>query len=129
MLDEVAAYSPYTLNLTGGERPEQLDAEQVSPSFFKVLATQPLLGRYLGEREQGVKAPDIVIVSYRFWRSHMASDPRALEKTISLDGLPREVIGIMPQGFDFPKGTQVWTPLPMDEATQLPRRAIARCVL
>jgi hypothetical protein len=111
MFEDVAAYSPHTFNLTGVERPEQLDAAQVSPSFFKVLATQPLLGRYLAESEQGVKAPDVIVVSYRFWRSHMASDPHALGKKVSLDGLPHTVIGVMPQGFDFPKGAQFWKPL------------------
>ncbi len=61
-------------------------------------------------------------MSYGFWRSHLGSDPHALGKTISLDGLAHTVIGVMPQGFDFPTGAQFWKPLSIDEASQKPRR-------
>lgn len=122
VFSDVAAYSPRTFNLTDVEKPEQLDAAMVSPSFFKVLASPPLLGRTLAESEQGADAPDVVILSYSFWRSHLASDPRAVGKEISLDGLPYTVIGVMPQGFDYPKGVQLWKPLSMDERNERPRR-------
>jgi putative ABC transport system permease protein len=121
VFEEVAAYDPASVNWTGMEKPEQLDAAQVTPSFFKVFGTQPLLGRFLATQEQGTKAPAVVVLSYSLWRSRMASDPQIIGKTISLDSLPSTVIGVMPQGFDYPKGTRIWTPLPMDEATQRPR--------
>jgi putative ABC transport system permease protein len=121
VFEDVAAYQTWTANWTGMEKPEQLDAVQVTPSFFNVFATQPLIGRYLAQREQGTKAPAVVVLSYSLWRSRMASDPKVLGKTITLDGLPNTVIGIMPQGFDYPKGTKIWRPLPIDEATERPR--------
>jgi putative ABC transport system permease protein len=122
VFEDVAAYSTRTVNLTRVEKPEQLDAALVTPSFFKVFASGPLLGRTLSESEQGVKAPQVAIVSFNFWRTHMASDSRAIGKTILLDGLPRRVIGVMPQGFDYPKGIQIWSPLSMDERNERPRR-------
>jgi putative ABC transport system permease protein len=121
VFNDVAAYDTLTVNWTGMEKPEQLDAAQVTPSFFRVLGTQPLFGRYLAQREQGTKAGAVVVLSYSLWRSRMASDPEVLGKTITLDGLPNTVIGIMPQGFDYPKGTNIWRPLPMDEAMERPR--------
>jgi putative ABC transport system permease protein len=92
----------------------------VTPSFFKVLGTQPLLGRYLLPSEQGAKAPAVVVLSYGFWRGRLGSDPEIVGKTITLDGLPNTIVGIMPQGFDFPKGTPIWRPLDMTDASQRP---------
>jgi len=120
VFEDVCAYVPTTLNWTGVETPEQLDAAEVTPSFFRVFGTQPLLGRYLSPGEEGVKAPAVAVLSYPFWRSRMASDPHIAGKTITLDRLPYTIIGVMPQGFDYPSGTQVWKPLGMDRATQLP---------
>jgi ABC-type antimicrobial peptide transport system permease subunit len=101
------------------ERPEQLDAATASPSFFRVMGTRPLLGRVLAPEEEGPKAPPVAVLSYAFWRNRLASDPNILGKTIALDRLPRTIIGVMPQGFDFPRGSQLWLPsLALDKATQ-----------
>ncbi len=116
IFDDVAAFSPMRMSWTGLERPEQLDAATVSASFFRVMGTQPMLGRYLAADEEGPKAPAVAILSYAFWRNRLASDPKILGKTIALDRLPRTIVGVMPQGFDFPRGSQLWLP-----ATQLDR--------
>ncbi len=121
VFEEIAAFDSTTLNWTGVEKPEQLDAAQVTPSFFRVMGTPPMMGRFLAPEEQGEKAPAVVVLSYAFWRSRMGSDPRAVGRTITLDRLPNTIIGVMPQGFDYPRGTQIFRPLPMDEATQRPR--------
>ncbi|MGI8741985.1 MAG: ABC transporter permease [Bryobacteraceae bacterium] len=121
VFDDVAAYDSTTVNWSGADKPEQLNQGQVTPSFFQVLGTQPLTGRYFAREEVGRKAPPIVVLSYAFWRSRMASDPQVTGKTITLDRLPWTVIGVMPQGFDYPNGTQLWRPLDMDESSQRPR--------
>ena len=121
---EVGAFDPLTLNWSGREKPEQLDAAQVTPSFFSVLATRPMLGRYLAQGEEGRAAPAVVVVSYPFWRSRLGANPHVLGETMMLDGLSHTIVGVMPQGFDYPKGTQIWRPLPMDESGQRPRSAM-----
>ena len=121
IFEDVAAYDQTTVNWTGIEKPEQLDAAQVTPSFFPVMGTQPMMGRCLAPEEQGDKSPAVVVLSYAFWRSRLGSDPHAVGKTIYLDRVPNTIIGVMPQGFDFPSGTQIFKPMPMDEATQRPR--------
>jgi len=123
VFEDVSAFDTLTLNWTGVERPEQLDAAQVTPSFFRVMGSQPLMGRYLAPGEEGSKAPTIAVVSYAFWRNRLGSDPGAVGKAIQLDRLPHTIVGVMPQGFDYPQGTQVWRPLPIDEASQRPRSA------
>ena len=64
IFEAVGAYTTFTLNRTGVDHPEQLDAAGVSPSFFRVMASQPLLGRYLAGGEEGSKAPPVVVLSY-----------------------------------------------------------------
>ncbi len=128
VFEDVAAHSSTIVTWAGTEKPEQLDAEQVTPSFFRVMGTQPMLGRYLAPEEQGVKAPDVVVLTYAFWRSRMAGNRNVVGTTITLDGKPTTVVGVMPQGFNFPNGTQIWKPLDMDEATSL-RSTSIRLVL
>jgi putative ABC transport system permease protein len=112
VFEDVAAYDTLTLNWNGIEKPLQVDAAQVTPSFFRVMSSQPMMGRYLAAQEQGVKAPAVVVLSYAFWRSRMASDAHVIGKTIMLDRMANTIIGVMPQGFDYPAGTQIWRPLP-----------------
>ena len=121
VFEDVAAYGEFTLNWTGIEKPEPLDAAQVTPSFFRVMGTEPLMGRYLAPEEQGEKAPAVVVLSYAFWHNRLGGDPHAVGKTITLHLLPNTIIGVMPQGFDYPRGTQIFRPLPIDEASQRPR--------
>jgi putative ABC transport system permease protein len=85
VFEAVAAYNTFTLNRTGVERPEQLDAAGVSPSFFRVMGTQALLGRYLAEDEEGSKAPLVAVLSYPLWRGRFGSDPEIIGKSIELD--------------------------------------------
>jgi len=129
MFEDVAAFfDRITLNWSGPEKPEQVQAAQTTPSFFGVMGTQPMLGRYLAAGEEGRNAPAVAILSYPFWRSHLGGDPQAVGKTILLDGSPHTVLGVMPQGFDYPQGTQLWRPLRMDESSQRPR-AVTRPVM
>ena len=62
---------PTTVNWTGVERPEQLGAASVSPSFFHVMGTQPLMGRYFTPEEEGPKAAPVAVLSYAFWRNRL----------------------------------------------------------
>ncbi len=116
VFEDVGAFVPLTLNWTGVERPEQLDAASVTASFFKVMGAQPLMGRYLTPGEEGSKAPPVAVLSYAFWRNRLGADPNVLGKTIGINRLPHTVIGVMPQGFDFPRGSQIWLPSDLDES-------------
>jgi putative ABC transport system permease protein len=117
IFEEVGAFDPIAVNWTGVESPEQLDAADVSPSFFRVMGTQPILGRYLAAAEEGPKAPPVAVLGYVFWRNRLGGDRNIVGKTITLERMPRTIVGVMPQGFDFPRGTQLWIPTVLDRAT------------
>jgi putative ABC transport system permease protein len=118
VFEDIAAFNPITVNMTGVDRPEQLAAAGVSPSFFRVMGMRPALGRWLAPEEAGPKAPLVVVLSYAFWHSRMGGDPGVIGKTIALNRRARTVVGVMPQGFDFPRGAQMWLPSGIDEAAQ-----------
>jgi putative ABC transport system permease protein len=119
--EDLAAIAWGDVNYGGPDHPEYLHAARVSPSFFQVMAAKPMLGRYLALEEEGTKAAPIVVLSYAFWRDRLGGDRAIVGKTVMLDRRPHMVIGVMPQGFEYPQGTQVWRPLNIDESTQRPR--------
>ena len=121
VFEDVAAHDELTVNWTGIEKAEQLDAAHVTASFFRVMGRQPLMGRTFAVDEEGVKAPAVAVLSYPFWHTRLAGNPHVIGTMIALDRRPTTVIGVMPQGFDFPHSTQLWIPLDMDRASQMPR--------
>ncbi|MEO8520828.1 MAG: ABC transporter permease [Acidobacteriota bacterium] len=100
-LDQLAAYASIDVQLTGRGEPRQLPAVDVSPNFFATLGVSPARGRaFLA----GAGAPDddrSVIVSDRLWRAALAADPGVVGQTITVDGVPRTVVGVLPSDFSF----------------------------
>ena len=118
VFDDVAALNPMTADWTGVDRPEQLDVTAVTSSFFHLMGSQPTLGRYFGNGEDGPHAAKLAVLSYAFWQSRLGGDRNVIGRRIELDRETRTIIGVMPQGFDYPHGTQLWLPARVDEATE-----------
>src|SRR5262249_33437332 len=91
------------LNLTGSGDPERLAGARVSPALFPMLGVRPQLGRTFLEEEDQPGRDRVVIVSNELWRRRFASDPQIVGKSITLDSLSYEVIGVLPADFRFPK--------------------------
>src|SRR5687767_2589012 len=100
-LDDLAAYAPIDAQLTGRGEPLQLPAVNVSPNFFATLGVTPARGRAFFT---GAAAPDddrSAIVSDRLWRTSLEADPAIVGQSITVDGLPRTVVGVLPPDFSF----------------------------
>src|SRR3989441_760344 len=100
-LDHLAAYAPIDAPLTGRGEPRQLSAVDVSPNFFATLGVNPARGRAF---LTGAAAPDddrSAIVSDRLWRTSLKADPAIVGLSITIDGLPRTVVGVLPPDFSF----------------------------
>jgi len=113
----LAIYRTDGAKLKTPDAAEQITVAQVSQDFFGVMGVPPGVGRYLGPEEEGSKAPPVIVLSYDFWQRRLGSDPRIIGTAMAVDRLPRTIVGVMPQGFDFPRGTQIWMPLPLDESS------------
>ena len=97
------------MGITYDRMSEPGDAEVVGGNYFSVLGVRPALGRLLTPADDGVPgANPVAVLSYRYWASHLGSDPRLVGQTISLNGHTFEVIGIAPQGFQ----SAVWGEMP-----------------
>jgi predicted permease len=100
-LDHLAAYSSIDAQLTGRGEPLQVPAVDVSPNFFATLGVTPARGRAF---LTGAAAPDddrSAIVSDRLWRTSLQADPAIVGQSITVDGLPRTVVGVLPPDFSF----------------------------
>jgi len=119
---DVAAYAEgheYNLNRHGD--PLRLSATLVSAEFFDVLGVHPLLGAAFHPGDDKAGQNNFVILSDSLWRQQFASDPSIIGRSIEIEGVSRQVLGVMPAGFHFPSSkTQVWIPLNND-----PRDTIA----
>src|SRR5579864_6428922 len=98
-------------NLTGAGDPERLAATAVTASFFDVLGIKPLLGRNIAAEEDRPGQGRVVILGNGLWASHFGSDPHVLGRTVSIDGQPTTVIGVMPPRLRYPYDADVWMPL------------------
>ncbi|HSG49020.1 MAG TPA: ABC transporter permease [Longimicrobiales bacterium] len=87
--------------LTGLDRPDQVEILSATPEIFQVLGVVPAMGRPFGETDAAEGAPPVAVLAYDFWASRMGADPDILGKTLELDGVTTEVVGVMPEDFRF----------------------------
>ena len=109
--DRITGYQRQELTLSGVRDATRLPGARASATFFEVLGVQPALGRAFSADEDQAGSDRVVILSDRLWRARFNGDRAILGKTITLDGITRTVVGVMPRGFTFPAASQVWTPL------------------
>jgi putative ABC transport system permease protein len=81
---------------------------RITEDFFRVMAVQPERGRVLTSEEHRFGAPNLAVISHDFWMRRYASDPNVLGAELRAYGRPFRVVGVLPQGFNFPAKTDVW---------------------
>jgi putative ABC transport system permease protein len=126
--DHIAAFHSQTLNLTGSGEPERIGVIRASADLFPLLGVEPVRGRTFFAEEDTADANRVVLLSHQFWQRRFGSDPNVLEQTLTLEGVTYNIIGVMPQGFQFPRKNElpagyqipatvdVWLPLALTPA-------------
>jgi putative ABC transport system permease protein len=112
-LESVGAFYQTTMNMTGRGEPEDINVNRVNADFFRALRVAPAMGRDFLTAEDQVGGADVAILSNAFWRSQFNSDPHVLGKSLSLDGKPTTIVGVLPRSFEFPfqqPQPDVWVP-------------------
>ena len=99
VFENVAATIDSSFNLTGQGIPERVEGARVSSSLFPLLGTQPLMGRVFTADEDEQGKPTTAVLSYGFWQRHFGGEPNVVGKTISLNGISVEIVGVMPPNF------------------------------
>src|SRR5215471_5328471 len=118
----MAAYDSAGVNWTGEDRVERFVAGEVTASFFPLLQVQPIHGRTFLPEEDRPGVEKVAVLSYALWQRRFGGDPSIVGRRIRLDRAPALVVGIMPSSFDFPKGSELWVPLAMNETEQRQRK-------
>ena len=99
--DSLAAYSSIDAQLTGRGEPLTLHALDVSPNFFATLGVTPARGRAFLTGAAATDDDRTAIVSDRLWRTSLNADPAIVGQSITVDGLPRTIVGVLPPDFSF----------------------------
>jgi putative ABC transport system permease protein len=124
VFDAVAAYAEHSFNLSSAGEPERIRGSIVSANLFVMLETQPSAGRLFTNDEEHV-----VVLSDAFWQRRFGSDRGIVNQSIVLDGESYTVVGVMPDGFQFPHASfswaepaDVWVPLDSRDVASAGRR-------
>ena len=93
----------------GGETPESTHGAAVTEDFFAVLGVRPALGRVFSAEDHRPGTPfSVVVIGHGLWQRAYGGDPAILGRVITVLGMRSKVIGVMPAGFAFPAGSEVW---------------------
>src|SRR5688500_826978 len=120
----IAAWNSGQQNLTGDGEPVRIGVGFVTANTFDVLGVRPLLGRVINAEEDVPNGPEVAVLGYPLWLARYGGDPSIIGKTLMINDVPVEVIGVMPEGFRLPtdftddaaEPTQLWRPMQWDLA-------------
>ena len=112
----LAAYQPTRVSLTGAGEAESVEGLAATAGLFAALGVRPVEGRTFVRGDDQPGAPPVVVISDLLWRRRFDARPLA-GSSISVNGVPSTVIGIMPPGFCFPDRAQIWYPLTLNRTT------------
>jgi len=101
--DQIAIVEARSMAFTGSGDPKEVSGARGSANLFSVLGIQPILGRQFLPEEDQPGRDHVVILTNSFWRAEFHGDPKIIGKTITLDGVPHEVVGVLRPSFRFPK--------------------------
>jgi predicted permease len=107
--EDIAVFDPTAVTLTGVAELEQIMSVRASANFFPLLGVTPMLGRTFTADEEQQKVR-VVVLSHGLWQRRFGAAPDVLGQTLEIDGVSSQVIGVMPEHFQFGENTPVWEP-------------------
>jgi len=121
---DIAAFRFGDFNLGTDSATGAIEGYHVTSNLFQSIAVQPILGRNLTSDDEQEGRNLGAVISHNTWRERFASDPSILGKSVRLNGHNAEIVGVMPAGFHYPLGAEIWMPLtvtPADRADRFSR--------
>ena len=113
--ERLAAVSNVGFTLTSGDTPEIVRANTVTSDFLPLLATAPALGRnFRPEEDRPGGHTAVAILTHAFWQRRLGSNPAVLGTSLTLDGRPFDIIGVLPASFQWSSRTDLFVPLAPD---------------
>ncbi len=113
--EDLAGWYEGTVNIVSeGDNPIRYDGAFITPSAFSALRIQPLMGRIFTEDERSNDALPVILIGHDVWQTRFGGDPEILGRTIRVNGETSTIIGVMPEGFQFPMEEVLWLPQKQD---------------
>jgi putative ABC transport system permease protein len=109
--EDIAVFRRDSFNLTGNGSPERVSGAFVTASYFRVLGVGPTIGRTFAETDDRSGGAGAILLSDRFWRNRFAADPKIIGRTLVLNDVSYEVIGIAPPQIMNPENMDVYVPI------------------
>ncbi len=109
-LEAAAEYSSWQEIVSGGAAPTRTETASISADFFRVMGIQPIRGRVFAPQEQKFGAAPTALVSYSYWEQVLGGAQDLSTVKLKISGKAASVIGVLPAGFHFPSGSDVWVP-------------------
>ena len=109
---QVAAYTITTAAVGDGRQPPtRVSGAYLSAGAFELLGDAPILGRTFRSDEDRPGGPPVVILGSELWSTRYASDPAIVGQSVTVNGVPSTIVGVMPRGFMFPANADIWRPM------------------
>jgi putative ABC transport system permease protein len=109
--EHMAAFRPTAFSLTGTTEPERLQGSFVTANFFDVMGIRPIRGRVFTVANETEGQDAVVVLSHGLWQRVFGGADDVLGRTMTLNGRPHEVIGVVPPELQWPNEAELWTPL------------------
>jgi putative ABC transport system permease protein len=113
------AIPEYGLNVSGAGDPERVPAALASEEFLPALGIQPIVGRNFLPDEDRPGGPPAVLISHAFWQRRFHSDPTVVGRTLTVDGIQRTVVGVVPHDLGEMVAADLWLPTAIDPNSTL----------
>ena len=125
-VEDLGAYRTVTRNLmvTPGLAEPVFTAEMTAAAF-RVLRVAPLLGRTIVDADERAGAPLAVVLGHDLWQSRFQGDSSVIGRVVHITGMPATIVGVMPDGFAFPRTQELWAPLRIDVSGYERRQGMA----
>jgi len=107
----IVATSGRTMAITEGIEPERFQGAAITWDMFPILGVAPILGRHFNAEDDRPGAEPVVMLSHEVWQRRYQGDPSLVGRSVSVNGRPHTVIGIMPPKFNFPEDQKIWVAL------------------
>jgi putative ABC transport system permease protein len=124
VFEHVSALGTGRFNLSGSGEPERISGATVSANFFRLMGIEPRLGRAFQDDEERPGGNKVVVISYALWQRRFGGAEDILGKPMTLDGESYTVIGVAPEGFQFPRAGELPYFVGVSSATELWRPMI-----
>ena len=106
-ISEIGDFSVIGFTMVGLGEPREVRAGVVGGSYFEVMGLHPVLGRLLGPHDDGPNAEGACVLTYRFWKNSLKSDPTVIGKTVRLGERTATIVGVLEPSVPYPSETEI----------------------